>query len=169
MTSDKEGKPVKKRILISAVLLILAAAGLLIIKSGLFDRPPEPTEDEVMLKVRLDVSEDIGLLIMDYEIGEKSGSGGFSNANRTKLKKDDLLYWTFSKKELKLSDNETDLKIRFRIITEYFEPNYENIYPEEYTVPIEEISLKVRFAGTYDVIITGNSTEGYKAVPVPEA
>lgn len=56
-----------------------------------------------------------------------------------------------------------DIKLLFTIVTEYFEPNYDNIYPEEYMIPIDVISFKADFGKTYYVTITGNRSDGYHA------
>ena len=57
-----------------------------------------------------------------------------------------------------------ELSIQFKIITEYVEPNYENIYPAEYTKPLEAIDLKVNYGNSYNITISGDKTNGYKAV-----
>ena len=53
--------------------------------------------------------------------------------------------------------------LQFTIVTEYFDPNYDNIYPEEYMVPIEPISFQGKFGELYHVIVTGNKVNGYHA------
>lgn len=58
--------------------------------------------------------------------------------------------------------------MRFRIITEYTDPNFENIYPEEITVTTEPISWDAYFGKMYDISITGNKTDGYTVKLITE-
>ena len=55
------------------------------------------------------------------------------------------------------------LSVRFRVITEYCDPNYENDYPEEYTVLLDPISFNADFRETYHITITGDKENGYQA------
>lgn len=55
------------------------------------------------------------------------------------------------------------LSIRFRIITKYVTPNFENVYPEDLTRYTDTISFEARFDEEYSVTITGDKTSGYKA------
>ena len=54
--------------------------------------------------------------------------------------------------------------MQFRIITEYVDPNYENVYPDDITKYMEPISWKANFGESYFITITGDKTNGYKAV-----
>ena len=54
--------------------------------------------------------------------------------------------------------------VQFRIITEYVDPNYENVYPDDITKYIEPISWEARFGESYFITITGDKINGYKAV-----
>ena len=122
--------------------------------------------DEIKLLIRLELNEDIGLLLIDYDAGGKEGSGGMSNADKTLLRRDDLLDWSFDKKLLDIPEQTdgVDLTIRFTVVTEYVEPNYEDIYPEEYKIPMNAISLKAKFGESYYITIRGDKTSGYSAV-----
>ena len=122
--------------------------------------------DEIKLLIRLELNEDIGLLLIDYDAGGKEGSGGMSNADKTLLRRDDLLDWSFDKKLLDIPEQTdgVDLTIRFTVVTEYVEPNYEDIYPEEYKIPMNAISLKAKFGESYFITIRGDKTSGYSAV-----
>ena len=52
--------------------------------------------------------------------------------------------------------------MNFRIITEYVDPNYENIYPNDITKNIElPISWNAKFGEEYFVRITGDNQNGY--------
>ncbi len=68
----------------------------------------------------------------------------------------------FSRHERK--DRTAELSMRFRIITEYANPNYENMYPEDITRYIDPISWDAHFGKSYVVTITGDKTNGYEAV-----
>ena len=54
--------------------------------------------------------------------------------------------------------------MQFRIITEYMTPNYENVYPDDITKCMEPISWEAHFGESYFITITGDKTNGYKAV-----
>ena len=56
-----------------------------------------------------------------------------------------------------------DLSIQFRIITEYVDPNYENIYPEEITRYLDSVSWDAHLGESYFITITGDQTNGYTA------
>lgn len=54
--------------------------------------------------------------------------------------------------------------MQFRIITEYIEPNYENIYPENITKNVDvPISWNANFEKEYFITITGDNQSGYTA------
>ena len=124
---------------------------------------PEASGDEIMLKIQLDLKEDIGLLILDHDVDGEEGSGGMSNVDKSMLKHDDVLYWTFDKQQYEGSDDTVDMTLRFTVVTEYCDPNYDNIYPEEYMIPMEGVSLRADFGKTYSVTITGDKINGYEA------
>ena len=54
-----------------------------------------------------------------------------------------------------------NLTIQFRIITEYVDPNYENVYPDSLTRALAPISFEARFGESYSFDITGDSINGY--------
>ena len=54
-----------------------------------------------------------------------------------------------------------ELSIQFKIITEYVEPNFENIYPDNLIQSLEPISFKAQFGESYYFTITGDSISGY--------
>ena len=141
-----------------AVLLSCAAAYLI-----LADREAVAAEDEIMLKIKLDLKEDIGLFVIDYYLDGKRGGCGSSNADRSLIKKDDLIYFSFYRGDYADIADTVDLDMSFRIVTEYCEPNYENIYPEELVVPAGCISISADFGGTYHITVTGDKLNGYHA------
>ena len=55
------------------------------------------------------------------------------------------------------------MSLTFTVVTEYVDPNYENVYPDEYTKPAGEITLQAGFGETYSITITGDKTGGYTA------
>lgn len=142
------------------VLMILALFGCSKPNDGTY----EASDDEIALQIQLDIKEDIGLLIVDYEANESSGSGGTSNADKSLLKHDEFIIYILSKQEFKNPSDVENMTIQFTIITEYVDPNYENIYPEEYTKKMNTISLHAKFGESYYITITGDKTNGYEAV-----
>ena len=51
-----------------------------------------------------------------------------------------------------------------RIITEYVDPNYENIYPENITRYTDPIAWEAHLGQSYFITITGDKANGYTAV-----
>lgn len=124
----------------------------------------EVGDDEIALYIQLDTEEDIGLLVFDYSINEAEHSGGISNADKSLLKHDEQLINVWNKEDLKCSADTVNLSIKFRIITEYVDPNYENIYPENLTKVLESISFEAHFGEAYSFTITGNNMDGYRII-----
>lgn len=122
-------------------------------------------DDEIALQIKLDTKEDIGLLLIDYDVNGSKGSGGISNADKSMLKHGELVIDTMHKEqEFENLDDIENLKIQFKIVTKYFEPNYDNVYPDEYVKTIDSISLKGEYGKSYNITITGDKTNGYKAI-----
>ena len=151
-------KPIKIFIII-IILLILSC----ILITHLKNKEYFPPLEEITLEIKLDLKEDIGLIIIDYEVDDISGSGGISNANKTLISHNDTLTYTLNKQEFNNLSNIENLIINFKIITKYIDPNYENIYPEEYTSIIAPIQIKAHYGETYHITITGDKTNGYIA------
>ena len=147
------------------LFLVLLIMTLTVCMSGCSgsDAPPQATEDEIKLIIQLDVKEDIGLLILDNNLDGTETSGGISNADKSMRRHDDVLDWTLSKRDYGNPADSVNLSIRFRVITEYCEPNYQNIYPEEYTVLLDSVSFQANFGETYHITITGDKENGYQA------
>ncbi len=123
-----------------------------------------PADDEIALHIQLDTKEDIGLLVYDYRANDHPYSGGLSNADKSLIKHDSDNVQVWNMQELNSSTDAVELSIQFRIITEYVEPNYENIYPEDITKYTAPISWDAHFGESYFVTITGDKANGYKAV-----
>lgn len=148
------------------VLLVLAAALAAVIAFAYYKTHQTVQSDgqQINLQIQLDLKEDIGLLIVESDIDGSKASGGISNADKSMLKKGETLYWQIDKQN---SDNLSDtvgLSLRFTIITAYCDPNYENVYPEEYTMPLEAVSFAAKYGETYAIRIEGDKANGYRAV-----
>ena len=155
--------PKKKKLIfiIGGILLVILA-----ILYWYQSRPYSPGRDEIALRIQLDVREDFGLLVFDYEVDGKPRGGGISNADRSLIKHNEQLIqvWQRGREDLDTEADSVELKIRFRIITEYVDPNFENVYPEEISRYLEPVSLKAEFGKMYDLTITGDKDAGYKVV-----
>ena len=146
--------------IVFAVLLVVFNAAC----SGIsYDTTPKVADDEIALHIKLDIKEDIGLLVVDYEANGTSGSGGTSNADKSLLKHGELIIYTLSKQDFDDPADAENLTVKFTVITEYADPNFENIYPKEYTKPMDAISLKGKFGEAYYITISGDKINGYHA------
>ena len=154
----------KKKIIGSIVAIVIVLVLGLIIYNQIIPDEYVPAADEIVLHIQLDVEEDVGLLVYDYCADSREYSGGISNADRSLIKhdSDNIIMW--NKEELNNLSDAFDLSVRFRIITEYVDPNYENVYPDDITKYMEPISWKANFGESYFITITGDKTNGYKAV-----
>ncbi len=123
-----------------------------------------PAEDEIALQIQFDIEEDIGLLVYDYCAGGHAYSGGTSNADGSLIRHDSNIIVGLEKEALNSPADPVALSMRFRIITEYVTPNYENVYPEDITNYVEPISWEAHFGESYLITITGDKTNGYQAV-----
>ena len=154
----------KKRMIgIAAVIVI--ALGLCLVGYGQ-SLPDEyvPTDDEIALHIQLNTEEDVGLLVYDHRAGGHEYSGGISNADGSLIKHDSDNIVVWNKGELDHPSDPFELSIRFRIITEYVAPNFENVYPDDITRYMEPISWEARFGGSYFITITGDKANGYQAI-----
>ena len=123
--------------------------------------------DEIALRIQLDTKEDVGLLVYDYRAEDRDYSGGISNADASLLPSDSENMVVWNREELESTADALALWIRFRVITEYVTPNFENVYPEDITKVLEPIAWEARFGQTYTIAITGDRTNGYQAVLHP--
>ena len=153
-----------KKIGIAIATLIVLALGAIIMYNQTISGEYTPADDEIVLNIQLDTKEDIGLLIYDYCANDHQYSGGMSNADRSLLKRDEKLVVVWNKQALNEPSSNVELSVQFRIITEYVDPNYENIYPEEITQYLAPISWGAHLGGAYCVTITGDKVNGYTAV-----
>ena len=123
-----------------------------------------PADDEIALHIQLETGEDIGLLVYDYCADSRAYSGGTSNADGSLIRHDSNIIVGLEKEALNSPADPVALSMRFRIITEYVTPNYENVYPEDITKYVEPISWEAHFGESYLITITGDKTNGYQAV-----
>lgn len=153
----------RKILKISATIVIVL---LLILTIYMWIQPKEfkVSDDEIALYIQLDTKEDIGLLVFDYSANGAKHSGGTSNADKSLLKHDERLIEVWNQERLNCFTDSVELCIQFRIITEYTDPNYENIYPENITKYMEPISFEANFGESYYFTITGDNISGYTLV-----
>ncbi len=155
----------RRKIIIVGICLLVICFLIFILVINNENDDSEVSKDEIALKIRLDTDEDIGLLVYDYTVGGNEFSGGISNADKSLMKRNSLVIQTMNKQvDFNNLSDINDLTIRFTIITEYVDPNYENIYPEELTKVIETpISLDAHYGEQYFITISGNKISGYEA------
>lgn len=153
----------KKKIGIAAIVVAAVLAILILVYHGT-RKPAQINADEISLQIQLDLKEDIGLLLIDSDIDGNVSSGGSSNADKTMLKKDDQIYWPIERQNYENVPDTVELSLRFTVVTAYCEPNYDNIYPEEYQIPMDAITFPAKFGASYSIRITGDKTNGYRAV-----
>ena len=147
------------------VLLVLAAVLAAVIAFAYHKtHQTVPPNEQILLQIQLDLKEDIGLLVIESDIDGSKASGGISNADKSMLKKDETLYWQIDKQSSEPLSDTVGLSLRFTIITAYCDPNYENVYPEEYTMPLETVAFAAKYGETYAIRIVGDKASGYRAV-----
>lgn len=156
-----------KKKIITAVLVLAALAALAAVCYVVFKltEPADyvPADDEIALHVQLNLKEDIGLLVFDYSANGAEHGGGMSNADKSPISRDSDCIQVWNRQELGVTTDTVELAIRFRIITEYISPNFENSYPAEITVYVNPVTLETRLGESCYVTITGDRTNGYKA------
>ena len=159
---DEEERQLRRKTdILFLVLLVMMLAACMSGCSQSNDTPPQVEEDEIKLIIQLKLKENIGLLILDNNLDGFETSGGISNADKSDLKSNEVLYWLLHKQEYDNPKDTVDLSVRFRVITEYCDPNYENDYPEELTILLDAISFKADFGKDYHITITGDKESGY--------
>ncbi len=151
-----------KKVFILIILLVLA---MLYAFAGCNYTGYEiPDEDKILVNIQLDLDEDIGLLLTEWDINGQTGGSGACNADRSMLKRDSSNEWEFDRVMLEKPANTYEVKLKFIVVTEYFDPNYDFDYPDEYKKPMNEIAFTAKFGETYYVTITGGHQDGYQAV-----
>lgn len=153
----------KKRITIAIAVIIVMVFACKLLYNQTISNEYVPADDEIALHIQLNTKEDIGLLIYDYCANDHEYSGGMSNANRSLLKHNDKMIVVWNKQQLNNASDTVALSIQFRIITEYVDPNYENVYPENITRYTDPIAWEAHLGQSYFITITGDNTNGYTA------
>ena len=154
----------KKKIMGIIVVIVIVLGLSLVIYNQIIPDEYVPAANEIALHIQLETGEDIGLLVYDYCADSHEYSGGISNADGSLIKHDSDNIVVWNKEELNNLSDTFELSMQFRIITEYVAPNYENIYPEEYTKEMDAIAWHAKFGESYYITITGDKINGYEAV-----
>ena len=115
----------KKRIGIAAAIAAVLGLGFILCNQTKYSGGYVPADDEIALQIKLDTKEDFGLLLIEYDANGSGGRGGMSNADKSLLKHDAQLFYTLPEHAFDDPSDLEDLSIRFTIITEYVEPNFE--------------------------------------------
>jgi len=152
----------KTGIIVLAFSVILIIAIIFVLSKAYESK--QTSENEINIQIQLDLKEDIGLLIIDSDFCGNKESGGVSNLDKSMIKKNDVISWSIDKQHYVNISDTIELALHFTVISEYCDPNYENIYPEEYMIPIEEIAFTANFGETYFIKIVGDKTNGYQAI-----
>lgn len=154
-----------KKIFISVICIFVICALAFALFANNKNNKFKVADDEIALQIKLDTKEDVGLIIFDYSVGEKEHSGGISNADKSSINHNDVIIQPLNKHaDFDNLVQIKDLTIRFTIITEYVTPNYDNIYPKEYTKVIKTpISLNAHYGELYSITIRGDKINGYEA------
>lgn len=153
----------KKKIWIALAIAAVLGLAYLFYKQAVPDEYT-PADDEIAVHIQLDTKEDVGLLVFDYRADDSEYSGGVSNADKSLIKHDSDCVQVWNRQELGTSFDTVELWMQLRVITEYVEPNYENIYPADITKCLDPISWEAHFGKSYYITITGDKISGYKAV-----
>ena len=149
---------------IFSIIIVFILLGLsIVIYTEMIPDDYVPKDDEIAINIKLDTKEDIGLIIFDYIVDNHEYSGGISNANKSLIKRNSNNIIVWNKQELNTNSDTVEIMIQFRIITEYVDPNFENIYPEDITKYLNPISFKANFNESYYINITGDNVNGYEA------
>ena len=148
----------------TAITIIVISVFAFILYIQFITNKYEPADDEIALNIQLNIKEDIGLIVFDYVADGHEYSGGISNADKSLIGHNSNLIIVWNTQELNSSSYCAEITIKFRIITEYTPPNYENIYPRNITAYVDTpISWKADFGKEYFITISGDKISGYTA------
>lgn len=150
-----------KKIIFLIILLSIILC-LIINKNNKVDET-KTSDDEISLQINLDVPKDFGLLLIEYETKDASGSGGVSNANKSLIKHNDNLTYSLSKQDFNNASDITDLTLTFKIVTEYVEPNYEDNYLASLSFTLNPVQINAHYGNTYHITITSDENS-YQAI-----
>lgn len=121
----------------------------------------EAEADKINLQIQLDLEEDIGLFLREAEAPGFSVVGGQSNADRTLIRRDELLYDSFTRWQFETPGEPKEITLRFSVVTEYVDPNFENDYPDELVTSLDSVTVSARFGDTVRIIVHGGRDSGY--------
>lgn len=122
-----------------------------------------PQEDELVLHIQLNTDDEVGLIVYDYEIEDHQYSGDISNADSSLIKQGEDNIVLLKQSDLNCLSQSFDFSIQIRIINEYVQPNFENIYDEDITEYTYPITFNAEFGNSYYISVIGNKQIGYKA------
>lgn len=148
--------------IIFLIILLSIILCLIINKNNKVDET-KTSDDEISLQINLDVPKDFGLLLIEYETKDASGSGGVSNANKSLIKHNDNLTYSLSKQDFNNASDITDLTLTFKIVTEYVEPNYEDNYLASLSFTLNPVQINAHYGNTYHITITSDENS-YQAI-----
>ena len=148
--------------IIFLIILLSIILCLIINKNNKVDET-KTSDDEIILQINLDVPKDFGLLLIEYETKDASGSGGVSNANKSLIKHNDNLTYYLSKQDFNNASDITDLTLTFKIVTEYVEPNYEDNYLASLSFTLTPVQINAHYGNTYHITITSDENS-YQAI-----
>ena len=148
--------------IIFLIILLSIISCLIINKNNKVDET-KTSDDEIILQINLDVPKDFGLLLIEYETKDASGSGGVSNANKSLIKHNDNLTYSLSKQDFNNASDITDLTLTFKIVTEYVEPNYEDNYLASLSFTLTPVQINAHYGNTYHITITSDENS-YQAI-----
>lgn len=152
------------KVLIPVILAVVLVFAIVIIRAS-YNSAPFVEADEIKVNIKFDLNEDIGLLLINYNVNGADGTGGISHADKSMLNKNSKdLYWSFYERQLDTPVDTADVTLDFVAVTKFFTPNYDNIYPEECMVPMGGITFSAGFGKIYYVTITGSQFTGYQVV-----
>ena len=123
----------------------------------------EAEADKINLQIQLDLEEDIGLFLREAEAPGFHVTGGQANADRSPIRCDELLYDSFTRWQFETPGEPKEITLRFSVVTEYVDPNFENDYPDELVTSLDPVTVSARFGDTVRIIVHGGHDTGYWA------
>ena len=123
----------------------------------------EADEDKITLQIQLDLQEDIGLFLCEAEAPGFHVTDGQANADRSLIRRDELLYDSFTRWQFETPGEPKEITLRFSVVTEYVDPNFENDYPDELVTSLDPVTVSARFGDTVRIVVHGGHDTGYWA------
>ena len=145
------------------LIILLSIILCIIINKNNKVEETKTSDEEIIFQIDLDVPKDFGLLLIEYETKDASGSGGVSNANKSLIKHNDKLTYSLSKQDFNNASDITDLTLTFKIVTKYVEPNYDDNYPASSIIELKPLQIKAQYGNTYHITITTDDKNSYQA------